>query len=291
MTHPRCVLPGKTYLITRRCSERRFFLRPDEEVTHVFKYVLARACEMYGVELHAFVAMSNHYHLVATDPYGRLPDFEQYLNSQIARALNCHWGREESFWDPDSYNAVDLIEDDDVLDKIAYTLANPVNAYLVTRARQWEGATSVRMSFDEDELVVRPKGFFGKDMPQEVQLRIVPPPGSEQKPPELVQRQISNRVRAFEEQRDSSRIVLNMKRVRAQHWNASPETVEERGRLKPKVAARRKWARIEALQRCKEWLASYYDALARFCAGERGVEWPHGTWKMCVKLGCPCATG
>jgi REP element-mobilizing transposase RayT len=50
-------------MITRRCSERRFFLRPDALVTQIFLYCLGTAAAMFGVQLHAFVAMSNHYHL------------------------------------------------------------------------------------------------------------------------------------------------------------------------------------------------------------------------------------
>jgi hypothetical protein len=61
MTVPRRVLPNRTYLITRRCSERRYFLRPDPQVTWIFEYLLALACERHGVELHGFVCMSNHY--------------------------------------------------------------------------------------------------------------------------------------------------------------------------------------------------------------------------------------
>ena len=29
----------------------------------------------YGIELHEFVVMSNHYHLVFTDPHGNRPEF------------------------------------------------------------------------------------------------------------------------------------------------------------------------------------------------------------------------
>ena len=36
MSHARRVLPGTTYLVTRRCSERRFFLRPDALVNQVY---------------------------------------------------------------------------------------------------------------------------------------------------------------------------------------------------------------------------------------------------------------
>src|SRR5690606_41410128 len=76
MTKPRCVLPGVVYLLTRRCSERRFFLLPDAVVTQVFEYLLGLLSKEYGIQIHAYVVMSNHYHLVVTDIKGRLPDFQ-----------------------------------------------------------------------------------------------------------------------------------------------------------------------------------------------------------------------
>ena len=36
MTLPREVVPGRDYMITRRCSERRFFLRPDAATNNAF---------------------------------------------------------------------------------------------------------------------------------------------------------------------------------------------------------------------------------------------------------------
>lgn len=289
MTRPRCILPEKTYLITRRCSERRFFLRPDAEVTRIFKYVLAIAAERHKIELHAFVAMSNHYHLVLTDRYGQLPDFEQYLNSLLARSINCFRGRWESFWDPDSYSGVELVESEDVLERIVYTVMNPVAASLVTRARRWEGATSIGMVFDEGQSIERPRGFFGKRMPKQGVLKIVPPPRSDEIAPDVLQRMINERVRKAEESRDRTNKVLGMEGVLAQHWNSSPDTFEPRRELNPRVAARRRSARIEALQRSKDWLTRYYVALARFRAGERDVEFPRGTYWMCVKLRCRSA--
>ena len=40
MTLPRQVVPGRDYMVTRRCSERRFFLRPDEDTNNPFIYCL-----------------------------------------------------------------------------------------------------------------------------------------------------------------------------------------------------------------------------------------------------------
>jgi hypothetical protein len=36
MTLPRHVVPGRDYMITRRCLERRFFLCPDEDTNNAF---------------------------------------------------------------------------------------------------------------------------------------------------------------------------------------------------------------------------------------------------------------
>ncbi len=67
MTAPRRVIPGARYLLSRRCSERRFFLRPSEAVNDMLRYVLAVAAERYGVVLHSFCVLSNHLHVVLTD--------------------------------------------------------------------------------------------------------------------------------------------------------------------------------------------------------------------------------
>ena len=72
MSLPRRVLAGKTYLLTRRCLGRRFLLRADPELNHLFAYCLALSAERHGVEVQALCVMSNHYHLVVTDVRGVL---------------------------------------------------------------------------------------------------------------------------------------------------------------------------------------------------------------------------
>jgi hypothetical protein len=36
MTPPRRIVKDASYLLTRRCSERRFFLRPSKPLHHIF---------------------------------------------------------------------------------------------------------------------------------------------------------------------------------------------------------------------------------------------------------------
>ena len=88
VTQPRQVVPGRCYLITRRVAERRFLLRPDATTKQVVLYCIARAAQRYGVELHALQVLSNHYHLVATDTRGELPDFIVESPSPIPSSLS-----------------------------------------------------------------------------------------------------------------------------------------------------------------------------------------------------------
>lgn len=287
MTLPRRVLPNRTYLVTRRCSERRFFLRPDSVVTAIFEYLLAIACQRHGVQLHAFVCMSNHYHLVLTDVQGTLPAFEQYLNSLLARAINRVRGREEALWNRDSYNAVELLDDDVVFEKLVYTLANPVRAGLVGRATSWEGSTSASMGFGHQREVTRPPGFFSESMPERAVLELSAPSGSQH---EQLQAQLRRTLAEIEgETRKHCPKPCGMRAVLRRDWSSSPNTDAPR-RSNPRFSARRMAVRIAALVEFSRWVGAYRETMARFKQGERDVDWPIGTYWM-VRLGCPMLAG
>jgi hypothetical protein len=75
MTLLRQVVPGCDYLITRRCSERRFFLRPDDDTNNAFIYCLALAAMRANVQVTFSTAMSNHHHTGIHDLDGNFPIF------------------------------------------------------------------------------------------------------------------------------------------------------------------------------------------------------------------------
>jgi len=60
MAVPRRVVPGKTLFVSRRCSERRFFLRPCKATRSTVLYLVAEAANRFGVKVHALCVMSNH---------------------------------------------------------------------------------------------------------------------------------------------------------------------------------------------------------------------------------------
>ena len=294
MSPPRQVLAGASYLVTRRCAQRQFLLRPCRLTSDVFLYVLALAAARYGVEIHAFCVLSNHYHLVVSDPHARLPAFQQFLDALVARAINASLGRWEAFWAPDTYSAVRLLSPRDVVEKTAYVLANPVDAGLVASGSAWPGLWSAPAWIGGEALVAkRPKHFFDPKggLPDEITLRLTVPPGFDSA--EGFREQLGLALDAREADARSRHHArsgfLGVARVLAQKPTARPAPGEPRRALNPRVAGRDKWKRIEALGRLVAFLRAYRKAWKARRAGTEGVCFPVGTYLLRLHHRVACA--
>jgi hypothetical protein len=262
-------------------------------VNEVFLYSLAVAAKCSGVLVHAYCVISNHYHLTVTDPHCRLPEFQQRLNSLVARAVNASLGRWESFWAPASYSAVTLVAAPDVVSKAAYTLANPVIAGLVRSGREWPGLWSAPESVGAGPIrVARPEHFFRQDgpLPEFAELELVPPPGFS-----VDEFRESLAVALAEEERNAvaaaeseQRSFLGAEAVLQQHPRSRPASREPRRGLNPRIACRDKWKRIEALGRRKDFLNAYREALVARRAGVADVVFPQGTYLLRIAHGVRC---
>ena len=280
----------------RRCLRREFRLRPDRLVVQIFLYTLAHAANKYGILLHDFVALSNHDHLVLTDPHTKRPAFLQLFHSLVARAVNAAFGEWDALWSAQPYSAPRLLEPDDILRKLVYTLANPVAAGLVRYCKDWSGPTSWNMEYGVPIKIPRPPVFFSKDMPDELELVIHRPAGLR---PELTDRELRALVReqAHEKEREligkmaeAGRAFMGMRRVLKQARHDTPSSRDERRGIRPTIAGRSKWARIQALQQNARFLEEHEIARLAFAAGDRNVVFPHGTYLMRVRFGCACAS-
>jgi REP element-mobilizing transposase RayT len=294
MTAPRRIVRRATYLLSRRCTQREFLLKPSALTNLILKYVLAIAAERYSVLIHAACFMSNHFHLVVTDVLGNLPEFTRILDGIVAKALNSLYGRWENLWAPSSYSAVLLETPEDIIEKVAYTLANPASAGLVEHGRQWPGVWSDPWSIGgRGEWVERPGHYFSASMPDKERLVFSVPPGCG--PAEAFRAKVIARVDEFEKAAAAERAangmtVLGVRRVMKQRHTERPRTYEPHRVLDPRVAARDKWKRIELLQQLVSFLERYHRAWEKFCGGNRKALFPPGTYLMRVRFGVACAS-
>ena len=137
MTEPRKFLPNTTYFITRRCTQRQFLLKPTKRNTQIFLYCLAVAAKETGVNIHAVSVMSNHYHILATDPQTRISEFYGWVHKYVAKAVNASYGRFENLWSSEKTSVLVPESGKDVLGRAVYTLSNPVAACLVAKGEKW----------------------------------------------------------------------------------------------------------------------------------------------------------
>jgi REP element-mobilizing transposase RayT len=287
---------GSTIMITRRCFDRMFLLKPSRTTNALFGYILAVAAKKYAIRLHAYCVMSNHFHCVLTDPEGRLPAFEQYMDSLVARSFNALYGRWDYFWTSGSYSAVELATPGDVVDKAAYVLANPVVAGLVRAGKSWPGLWSAPERIGGRPVRLRrPKHFFRENgpMPESVELELVCPPGfdsAEALRAQLVPALAQKEAQAHEHLRVEERAFLGVQQVLAQDHDGKPSGGEPRRVMNPRVACRDKWKRVEAIQRLKAFRQAYREAWLAFARGVREAVFPHGTYWMRVMWSVRCAS-
>jgi putative transposase len=296
MSFPRLVLPGVTYLVTRRCTQRQFLLRPDDETNNAFVYCLAHAAEKSGVEVVAFIANSNHYHAVVVDVVGRIPEFLSRFHKLLAKHQNVLRGRRENFWSSEQTSLVELVDPDDVLAKMIYTLTNPVKDQLVEKTRNWPGATSEGAILKGKVLRAhRPRRFFRADgeMPEEIKLECIRPPGWETLSEDDFREMVASAMSKVEddaanERNLTGRKVLGREAILAQRPTDSPSSNEPRGQLNPRLAARDKALRKEALRRHRAFRSAYATARETWLAGLDAI-FPPGTWWLRIFAAVPCA--
>jgi len=183
----------------------------------------------------------------------------------------------------------------DVIAKLVYAAANPVKDRLVDRVDHWPGVNGLSALLNGRPLRARrPAHFFRPDgpMPTEVTLHLTLPP--ELGDPAEILRAVGEGVAAIEAEQAAVRArtgrgVLGRRRILRQSWNDSPTTREPRRTLRPRVAARSKWHRIEALQRNQWFVAAYRAARVAWLAG-LPTPFPPGTYWLRRFAGVPIAT-
>lgn len=297
MTAPRQILEGTVYLVTRRVTQRQLWLKPSKLTRQIFGYCIAVAQQKSGLRIHAILVSGNHYHVVATDPFGRLPLFEYWLNKFAADCINASYGREGNLWDNRQPSYVELGDDNKVIDELAYTLANPAQDHLVEYSYEWPGLrTSVRELAGSETVYERPAVYFkdGGAMPKTATLRIDRPDAyahlSDADYTALVQQAVKAKEAEARAKRNG-RPVLGLARILTTDPASAPRTSEPRRQLNPRVACSDPARRVALLDRLKAFVGRHRAALKRFRSGARDVLWPPGTYQMRVVHNVAIDTG
>ncbi len=293
MTLPRQVLPGATYLVTRRCTQRHFLLKPSPIVNQIFQYCVAAAAQSTDVRVHALCVMSNHWHAVVTDPRAQLPEFLRIVHKLTANCINSLYGRAENLWATEQTSVVRLLSDHDVLDMMAYTVANPTSAGLVEDPGKWPGL--LLRDFGETRNAERPSVFFRANGRMAVTIPLVitrPQILAERTDSELqnmLAEAVRKRVRKTRSRfRQEHRKFLGPQRVLRQRTDSRPRSPRNPANKRRRFAASDHWRQLHAQRHERSFLTRYRSALQLLSAGMRPI-FPPGTYALRVRMNVVCA--
>lgn len=248
--------------------------------------------------LHAITLMSTHYHLVVTDTRGLHPVFTRRLNRLFANFTKVHRA-----WSGEVFNAagpsvVTLHTPEAVLDKIAYTLANPVAAGAVRKAHEWPGVTTrLEQMGNTSSRVQRPSKYFSENcaLPKEVRLSFSIPAALAESGAEATRTALKH---ALQEHEDTARQqlqrlgwqLLGPRRCLTVSPYKRATAYEVFGSRNPTFATKGSGKRgfLNAVAILRTFRSAYRDALIQWRRGVRKVMFPAGTWLMQVAHGACC---
>ena len=126
---------GALWHVTARGNERKPIYRDSEDCT-AFVDVLGRTVARYRWQLHAFVLMPNHYHLLVETPVATLSRGMRQLGGVYTQRFNRRWSRCGHLFQG-RFFSLHVERESHLLELARYISLNPVRAGLATRAAEW----------------------------------------------------------------------------------------------------------------------------------------------------------
>jgi putative transposase len=114
-------------------------LLPTTERNNILGFWLAKAQRKFpGIQCHAVCILSNHMHLVLRDRDGELSAFAQYFLGHAAKRINRLDQIRGAVFER-RFAEIAIVDTPSFVRRIAYAIANPVEANLVRSHREWSG--------------------------------------------------------------------------------------------------------------------------------------------------------
>ncbi len=300
----RWIQPRSLVAISTRIMQSRHLLRPSRDTNDIFMGAVGRAAEQTGLDLHAMVALSTHYHLLVTvETSQQLAEFMCRLNSKVAREIGKLVDWKEKFWG-DRYHAILVSEEEEAqVTQLRYVLEQGCKEDLVMSPLDWPGVHCAQALVDGEPLVgwwfdrtkeyaARRRGeSYGKyDHATQYAVELSPIPAWKHLTQDEYRRRVSDLVSEIEEETLARHRAQGTKPLGAR----KVMRVSARRRAKkpkkspiPLVHAATKAVRMAYKEGYRWFEAAFREAAILLKAGEVGVSFP----EWCFPPGLPYVAG
>lgn len=133
---PRFVIPGQPQHVILRGNNRTEIFRADADYRFYLEK-LQLACNKHGCDVHAYVLMTNHVHLLISPKEEQsLPKAMQMLGRYYVQYYNCCYQRTGTLWEG-RYRATLIDTETYLLTCMRYIELNPVRAGMVSHPPEY----------------------------------------------------------------------------------------------------------------------------------------------------------
>jgi putative transposase len=156
---PRFTLPGYPHHVIQRGNNRQaIFVSPENHQTLLD--LMAESAKRFEVDVHAYVLMNNHFHLLLT-PHTEtgLPLMMQAVGRRYVRYFNDLQGRSGTLWEG-RYRSTVIEAERFLLACMAYIDLNPVRAGLVAQARDYPWSSYGHYTGQRIDKLITPHSLF-----------------------------------------------------------------------------------------------------------------------------------
>jgi putative transposase len=156
---PRLTVPGYPHHIIQRGNNRQMIFSCPADYQMLLA-LLDENAQKFGVALHAYVLMGNHFHLLATPTTADgLPQMMQAVGRRYVRYFNDKQGRSGTLWEG-RYRSTLIDTDRYLLACMAYIDLNPVRAGLVREAATYPWSSHAHYVGLRTERLITPHALF-----------------------------------------------------------------------------------------------------------------------------------
>ena len=150
---PRLVIPGLPMHVVQRGNNRQATFFAEDDYC-VYLEAIEKAIKKYSVDVHAYVLMTNHVHLLLT-PYEDvgLARFMQAVGRRYVRYVNRVYQRSGTLWEG-RYKSAVIDTDAYLLKCYRYIEMNPVRAGMVKRPGEYRWTSFHRNALGKSDDVI-----------------------------------------------------------------------------------------------------------------------------------------
>ncbi|MCC6137296.1 MAG: transposase [Bdellovibrionaceae bacterium] len=154
------------YHLCARTNNKDWFNVPLSEVCLIYEKILIKTKEQYGIQVHHFILMSNHFHMIASTPKSNLPQAMRYFMTETSRNIARAAFRINKIYGA-RYHRTIIKQQDHYAHTVSYLYRNSVRAQICQRVEDypWSSLSNIQLA-----RIMNSTHFFEVDIPKGIEL-------------------------------------------------------------------------------------------------------------------------